>query len=388
MRILTAMLVCLSSAVLLQAQPAADGGTLEVIAAYYGTPDRFADVTSRVQSLQGPNSPAGVTIPVASGTFGAPVGSPRVLRVYYRLNGRFHHGEWRDGDTVTIGVPAVAASVGGGGASTEAAALRILAAAYGQGRRVVDVTNLLQGKVAANRLDLQITNQSMGGSDPAPATVKELRVVYEYQGRRMEARVDENGFLRLPDASVPMKGLYILSAHWGAPGKMANVTAVLANLVQDNRLSITVGNATMGTDPARGADKTLQLVYQFDGQRFETTVAEDKVLSIPQRTAARAAPPPAAVADGVCFYNEANFRGMSQCFGAGDNIPSMPVSSIGSVRLNGRVRTVEIYESPQFQGKFVRIQANQPDLRQAAGGSTASPNFWITRPGSVRVSFQ
>lgn len=372
MRILLALLGCLSTAVS-YAQPAGTGtGTLDIIAAYYGTPDRFADVTARVQSMQGQTAPGSVTIPVAPGTFGAPPGGPRVLRVYFQFNGRFQHGEWRDGDTVTIGTrPAIN--------SSNDAGLRILAATYGQGRRTIDVTGLLQGKVTGNRIDLQITNQSMGGTDPAPATVKELRVAYEYQGRRMETRVDENAFLRLPDASGPMRGLYILSAHWGAPGKMANVTAVLANLVQDNRLDITVGNATMGTDPARGADKTLQLVYQFDGQRFETTVGENKVLSIPQRTV--------TVADGACFYNEANFRGMSQCFGAGDNIPSMPVSSVGSVRLNGRVQSVEIYEGQQFQGKFVRIQANQPDLRQAAGGSTSSPNFWITRPGSVRISY-
>jgi hypothetical protein len=368
-----ALLACLSTAVVSYAQPVGAGtGTLDIIAAYYGTPDRFADVTSRVQSMQGQSSPGSVTIQVAPGTLGAPLGGPRVLRVYYQLNGRFQHGEWRDGDVVTIGTRPVINSGNEQG-------LRILAATYGQGRRIVDVTSLLQGKVTGNRIDLQVTNQSMGGTDPAPATVKELRVAYEYQGRRMEARVDENAFLRLPDASAPMRGLYILSAHWGAPGKMANVTAVLANLVQDNRLDITVGNATMGTDPARGADKTLQLVYQFDGQRYETTVGENKVLSIPQRTA--------TVADGVCFYNEANFRGMSQCFGAGDSIPSMPVSSVGSVRLNGRVQSVEIYEGQQFQGKFVRIQANQPDLRQAAGGSTSSPNFWITRPGSVRVSY-
>ncbi|MBS1832424.1 MAG: DUF3395 domain-containing protein [Acidobacteria bacterium] len=376
----------LSAVLLLQAQPPPAANNLEIIAAYYGTPDRFADVTARVQSMQGPNSPGGVTIPVASGTFGAPLGGPRLLRVYYRLNGRFHHGEWRDGDTVTIGTPGTASAAGT--SANGSGELRILAATYGQGRRIIDVTSLLQGKVTGNRVDLQITNQAMGGSDPAPATVKELRVAYEYQGRRMETRVDENAFLRLPDAVVPMRGLYILSAHWGAPGRMANVTGVLANLVQDNRLDITVGNAIMGTDPARGADKILQLVYQFDGQRFETTVEENKVLSIPARGGtAGAAASANTVADGVCFYNEANFRGQSKCFGAGDNVPSMPVSSIGSVRLNGRVRTVEIYEGPQFQGKFVRIQANQPDLRQAAGGSTSAPNFWVTRPGSIRVSY-
>lgn len=383
---ISAIALCLAVVVPVCAQPV--NSALEIIAAYYGTPDRFADVTARVQSMQGPASPGGVTIPVASGTFGAPLGGPRLLRVYYRLNGRFHHGEWRDGDTVTIGTPGMASAAGT--SANGSGELRILAATYGQGRRIIDVTSLLQGKVTANRIDLQITNQAMGGSDPAPATVKELRVAYEYQGRRMETRVDENAFLRLPDAVVPMRGLYILSAHWGAPGRMANVTGVLANLVQDNRLDITVGNAIMGTDPARGADKILQLVYQLDGQRFETTVEENKVLSIPARGGSGSTGSNVAantVADGVCFYNEANFRGQSKCFGAGDNVPSMPVSSIGSLRLNGRVRTVEIYEGPQFQGKFVRIQANQPDLRQAAGGSTSAPNFWVTRPGSIRVSY-
>ncbi|BDC52355.1 hypothetical protein F183_A46700 [Bryobacterales bacterium F-183] len=373
MRIPALSLLLLSAALVVQAQPSAP--TLEIVSAYYGTPDRFADVTSRVQSLQG--SAANVTIPVAAGTFGAPLsGGPRVLRVYFLLNGRFQRGEWRDGDTVTIGTPTAAVPVSG---SNE---LRIVAAAYGQGRRTIDVTSLLQSKISGNRLDLQITNQALGGKDPAPAVVKELRVIYEYQGRRMEARVDENALLRLPDAAVPLKGLYILSAHWGAPGKLANVTGTLAGLVQENRLDITVGNATMGVDPARGADKTLQVVYQYDGQKYETTVAEGKLLNIPPRNTN--AP---TLIDGVCFFNEPNFQGMSRCYGAGDNVPSMPVSSIGSIRLTGKVRTVEMYEGQQYQGKFVRIQANQPDLRQATGGTTASPNFWVTRPGSVRVSY-
>lgn len=84
-------------------------------------------------------------------------------------------------------------------AGIEPVALSIVKAEYGAGAQVRDVTAALRQHAGTLPLILLpgSYNAVLGG-DPAPGVVKHLRVEYEIDGRRGEARFDENAVLLLP----------------------------------------------------------------------------------------------------------------------------------------------------------------------------------------------
>ena len=75
--------------------------------------------------------------------------------------------------------------------------LQILAASYGAQDRFADVRQLLQSRVQNDRLDLQVTNASMGG-DPIRGPDKTLRINYGWVGRTYEVVVRENQRVSIP----------------------------------------------------------------------------------------------------------------------------------------------------------------------------------------------
>jgi hypothetical protein len=74
--------------------------------------------------------------------------------------------------------------------------LRILSARYGAQDRFTDVRQLLQSRVQNDRLNLQVTNTSMGG-DPIKGR-KALLVSYEWAGRTYDVVVQENQWVTIP----------------------------------------------------------------------------------------------------------------------------------------------------------------------------------------------
>ncbi len=74
--------------------------------------------------------------------------------------------------------------------------LRILAASYGAKDRFADVRQRLQSRVQNDRLNLQVTNSSMGG-DPI-GEPKTLRIRYEWAGRTYDVVVPENQWVSIP----------------------------------------------------------------------------------------------------------------------------------------------------------------------------------------------
>jgi len=84
---------------------------------------------------------------------------------------------------------------GSGGQSTTAG-LQILAASYGARDRFNDVRQRLQSRVQNDRLNLQVTNSSMGG-DPI-GEPKTLLIRYQWAGRTYDVAVPENQWLSIP----------------------------------------------------------------------------------------------------------------------------------------------------------------------------------------------
>jgi hypothetical protein len=76
--------------------------------------------------------------------------------------------------------------------------LQITRAQYGAGKRMADVTALLNARIRDGQLRLQVGNRTMGG-DPARNRPKTLTVWYTFNGRPGQVAVNENDYLNLPD---------------------------------------------------------------------------------------------------------------------------------------------------------------------------------------------
>jgi len=85
----------------------------------------------------------------------------------------------------------------GGYPDNRGASLQITRAQYGVANRVMDVTDRLNSQFRGGQLNLQVSNQNMGG-DPAQGQVKALTVWYTFNGRPGQMVVNENDYLRLP----------------------------------------------------------------------------------------------------------------------------------------------------------------------------------------------
>jgi Domain of unknown function (DUF3395) len=165
-----------------------------VQSADYGWNNKRMDVTNTVRRLvNGPD------FKVNNNNMGVDpaIGKDKTLRIVGSMqNGKTLAFTYNEGVVVNS---AMFAGGPGGGGNGGGPILRILNANYipvqGSGGR--DVTNRLQGMVRNNRLNINVTNQTMGG-DPALGTSKKLTVVYQFQGRTSNVTVLENSRLSIP----------------------------------------------------------------------------------------------------------------------------------------------------------------------------------------------
>jgi hypothetical protein len=177
---------------------AATAQTWYVQSADWGSGNRRQDVTNTVRRL------------VSGGSFKAnnqnlgvdpAVGADKTLRIIGRdRSGAVRTFTYKEGATVNSSMFS-GSQWGGGGWNGGGGnyTLRIMQANYGatNGRGNRNVTQRLQGMVRNNRIDMTVTNQSMGG-DPAVGQPKQLYVQYEYGGRRNNTTVPEGGRLTIP----------------------------------------------------------------------------------------------------------------------------------------------------------------------------------------------
>ncbi|MDE3109212.1 MAG: hypothetical protein KGL02_04655 [Acidobacteriota bacterium] len=200
----------------------------------------------------------------------------------------------------------------------------VVRAVYGHDSRQTDVTDLVRDFVSRGGVNgrIAVGNQTMGG-DPAIGKDKTLRIYAKNRaGDQREFDFREGSFVPVQMFAVPDRNwdhpgdrdqygdqgyqadredrddrpdrddrdgfrdrdhqrLQILWGFYGVQRQTANVTGLLQNMVDDGRLTVQVGNATMGGDPAVGADKVLIVVYRYRGVEQAAAVPEGGVLSIP-----------------------------------------------------------------------------------------------------------
>ena len=89
-----------------------------------------------------------------------------------------------------------------------------------------------------------------------------------------------------PPAEITNGPLIIHRATYGAAGEnqSADVTAALANHMEQGRLRIVINNKNLGVDPAYNAVKRLHVEYELGGKMFQKDVAENQVLTLPAQS--------------------------------------------------------------------------------------------------------
>jgi hypothetical protein len=259
---------------------------LRIVRATYGERYRRNDVTQRLNSWirQGR-----LEIMVTNANMGGdPAPSEKKdLQVTYAMGGREHTVTMAEGETLRLPAGNETAAPGSGAA----AGLEIRSARYGAGTSVADVTEALRRQVQNGRLEVTVNGQSLGG-DPAPGTVKMLRVDYVLDGKEMTTYFRDGDLVKLAAAnagSAPAApavaaiaqdhgGWKILGATYVASGMSRDVTDVLRRKVDSGRLAVFVAGFNLGVDAAGG---TLQVEYEVNGERRSIAAAEGETLRLP-----------------------------------------------------------------------------------------------------------
>jgi hypothetical protein len=250
------------------------GDGLKILHADYGTQNRFADVTARLNSqIQNDN----LNLRITNDTMGGDPADDRrkILTVWYAYNGRAANVVVNEKDTLAL--PGPNDYVSGN--------LRILRAQYGADYRYFDVTDRLNSQLQNDQLSLRITNDIMGG-DPAPDRPKQLSVVFIFNGDQCRATVNEKYTLNLPGAGdcsgdFSAGGFQILHATYGAGDRLRDVTDLIGAMVNGEQVQFAVSNSALGGDPAEGQRKQLRVIYLWQGIRYEAITPEKGILSIP-----------------------------------------------------------------------------------------------------------
>ena len=281
-------------------------GQLKILSAQFGDGTKQADVTAMLAArIQ--NDALSMPVDVASMGVDPIMGTKKTLRVNYQWQGQAMETVVAEGAMLTLPNPQQAPigtrdQVNIFDRITGRNPLKIVAAQYGTKDRFADVKTLLEQKIVNNGINLLVNNQTMGG-DPAPATVKTLRVSYQWMGRNNDVVVQENATLAIPGSAATAapaataaqtasggffggmvtnaNQLRILSATYGSGNRTRDVTNLLNSKIQNNSLTITATNENLGADPAVGADKILQVSWTFNGKTQDSKVNEGKSLRIP-----------------------------------------------------------------------------------------------------------
>lgn len=209
-------------------------------------------------------------------------------------------------------------------APSAALQVEVVLATYGGGEQMVDVTETVRARVKEGKLPIRVSLEELAVADPAPGTVKSLRVVYKVDGNLREARAKDF-------ESLVMEGAQPAPAAV-APAKTGGF----------------FGPPEPPRAPAAPAPRPPDPVTY--------TPQQEVVLS-------------REASNGACFYRESDFRGEMFCVESGKSQPHLGKfrRAVRSVKFVGNGRTVWLFDSDNFVGATVRLQQSATDLRTARG---------------------
>ena len=163
---------------------------------------------------------------------------------------------------------------------------QLVAAEFGLPGSRVDVTPRVRSLIHDGVLQFEVTRQVLG-VDPAPGHMKDLVIrIQHWDGDTQDYAYPEKSAVSLeldPDAGYDWRerNLHIMRAYYGGEGHFVNVTERLRHMIDDGRLHTRVDNDHLGLDPDPHVRKVLRVLYWYDGQRRQITVAEKRELILP-----------------------------------------------------------------------------------------------------------
>src|SRR3954469_19601275 len=243
-------------------------GNLHINRAIYGRDNHSNDVTSRLNS-QIQNDQLNVL--VNNQNMG---GDPypdhgKTLTVQYAISGKNNELTFNEGATLRLPTN-----------NNSYDSLQIKRAIYGWENQTADVTSRLNSQVQGDRLNLQVTDENMGG-DPAYGHVKKLTVDYSLNGQDRQAVTTQNDTLRISGNNYSENNLQIKRAIYGWENQTADVTSRLNSRVQGDQLNVQVTDENMGGDPAYGHVKKLTVDYSLNGQDHQAVTTQNDTLHLP-----------------------------------------------------------------------------------------------------------
>lgn len=276
---------------------------LQLVRAEYGAGRRQMDVSALVAQLV----QRGQSVQVGNALFGNDPAPGQRKRL--RVTARDRRGRERVLEVVEDGwfdASAFTAGGGGWGSGGEASGWRILHARWGVGPANVDVTERLR-ELARSDQRFRVSNE-LFGADPAPGSVKSLRVVAsDGSGRRQRfefpegSTLDGQQFLGWGQGdwgqgsggwddggfSGPQRPNGRARIEWAEyradDGRRMDVTQRLQEaLERQGRLDFLVSNRSLGGDPAPGVPKQLWVRWRTaNGRSREASWSEDQRLVLP-----------------------------------------------------------------------------------------------------------
>ena len=158
--------------------------------------------------------------------------------------------------------------------------IHIIEAKYGVKGIYSDVTHLVKNYILDDSIRMQVTNNNLGG-DPASGKLKQLRVLYEKNGRKYSRDIVEQGWFVVTGTSDEYAPSYhtgeieILKAIYGTDeGAYRIVTGDVQSFVRRDAIRMRVTNENLDGDPAPGKGKKLMVVCKIDGREHTLTFNE------------------------------------------------------------------------------------------------------------------
>jgi hypothetical protein len=139
-----------------------------------------------------------------------------------------------------------------------------------------DVTKQVAAQLKDNKLIFTANNDLFG--DPSNGDTKAVRIVYTDGDKSITRMFVENADVNI--SATAGNTLTVKKAVYGVLEGTLDVTSKVAEAVQNNALSITADNDTLGYDPAVTITKQLTVNYTVDGVAKTMTASEGDTLTI------------------------------------------------------------------------------------------------------------
>lgn len=175
--------------------------------------------------------------------------------------------------------------------------LKIIKAEYGTffPNGLVDVTEALNKQIRQGQIHVSAGNH-LASCDPAPGSIKELRVEYKIGNQHKQASILENEPFAVK--ANPAEELKVIKAAYGKFDRRlksipvytpaSDVTAYLSSLIANGQYIIPVDDALTGDNSGsvKEPGKELRLTYEAKGEIRELTVPQGQELKLIESTPA------------------------------------------------------------------------------------------------------